>query len=200
MRGLPPHAPGMRIGLYGGSFNPAHAAHLMVSRTALRRLRLDRVWWLISPGNPLKDNGLLPPAADRLATARALIRDPRIVPTTLEADLGTRYTVDTLRALRRRCPGVRFVFLMGGDNLAGFSRWRAWRDIAATVPFAVIDRPGTTHTGVRGKAATFLARRRVNEADAAVLADRPAPAWTLLHGPRSHLSSTLIRGQRGSLE
>jgi nicotinate-nucleotide adenylyltransferase len=190
----------MRIGLYGGSFNPPHAAHVMVSRAALRRLGLDRVWWLVSPGNPLKDNGALPPVARRLAAARALIDDPRIVPTGIEAALGTRYTADTLAQLQRRCRGVRFVWIMGADSLGGFDRWKSWRGIAAAMPLAIIDRPGSTHTALRGRAAEALAQSRIDEDDAALLPVLQPPAWVFLHGPRSPLSSTVIRTRRGSLE
>ena len=120
-------ADGLRIGLLGGSFNPAHAAHRAVSLLALKRLALDRVWWLVSPGNPLKDTSALPPLADRIAAARRVAADPRIDVTGIEAALGTRYTIDTIHRLRTRCPRVRFVWLMGADNLAQFHRWRDWR-------------------------------------------------------------------------
>ena len=127
----PPAAAGQRIGLMGGSFNPPHDGHLAVSRTALRRLKLDRVWWLVSPGNPLKANDALPPLADRLAACRALTRgEPRILVSGLEADLGSAYTVDTVGFLVERFPATRFVWVMGADNLAGFHRWRRWREIA----------------------------------------------------------------------
>jgi nicotinate-nucleotide adenylyltransferase len=192
---LPPHAPGMRIGLYGGSFNPPHAAHLMVSKAALRRLGLDRIWWLVTPGNPLKPRGDLKPLAERVDLARALIDDNRIVATGLEAELGTHFTVDTVGALQRLCPDVRFVWLMGADNLAQFAKWRDWRTIAARLPLAVIDRPGFTHTSLRGKAALALSRHRIDETDARMLADFAPPAWTFLHGPRSTLSSTAIRAK-----
>ena len=143
----------MRIGLYGGSFDPAHEGHLHVSTTALRRLRLDRVWWLVTPGNPLKDNARLPPLEERIARARRLAADPRIDVTGLEAAIGTRYTFDTVDELTRRCPGVHFVWLMGADNLAQFARWQRWRDIARRVPIAVIDRPGATLKATRAPAA-----------------------------------------------
>ena len=190
---LPPHARGMRIGLFGGSFNPPHAGHVHVSRLALLRLKLDRVWWLVSPGNPLKDNGHLRPLAERLALARALIRDPRIVPTGIEADIGTRYTLDTLRALRRRAPHLRFVWIMGADNLMQFDRWKGWQAIAAEVPIAVIDRPGATLGAPAAPAARALAPFRVPERAAASLCLRQPPAWVLLHGPRSTLSSSAMR-------
>lgn len=190
---LPPHAPGMRIGLFGGSFNPPHLGHVHVSRLALLRLKLDQVWWLASPGNPLKENGHLRPLGERLALARALIRDPRIVPTGLEGDLGTRYTIDTLRALRRRAPHLRFVWIMGADNLMQFDRWKGWQEIAAEVPIAVIDRPGATLGAPAAPAARALASFRVPERAAATLCLRRPPAWVLLHGPRSTLSSSAVR-------
>lgn len=199
MRGLPPHAPDMRIGLYGGSFNPPHAAHVMVSETALRRLNLDRVWWLVTPGNPLKENGGLPPASARIAQARALIDDKRIVPTDLEARLGTRFTADTLRLLVNRAPGVRFVWLMGADNLLQFDRWRDWRAIARTMPMAVFDRPGYGERALRSRAALALARYRIDETDGRVLADLQPPAWSFIHGPLSSLSSTALRAKTSRL-
>jgi nicotinate-nucleotide adenylyltransferase len=192
---LPPHAPGMRIGLYGGSFNPPHAAHLMVSKIALRRLGLDRVWWLVTPGNPLKPRDDLKPLNERLKQARALIDDTRVVATGLEADFGTHFTVDVIAALQKRCPGLRFVWLMGADNLLQFGRWRDWRGIAARVPFAVIDRPGFSNTALRGKAALALGRHRIDESDARLLADLDPPAWTFLHGRRSPLSSSALRAK-----
>lgn len=192
---LPPHAPGMRIGLYGGSFNPPHAAHLMVSKTSLRRLDLDRVWWLVTPGNPLKPRKDLKALDERIELARGLIDDNRIIPTGLEADLGTHFTIDTVDRLQSLCPDVRFVWLMGADNLAQFSRWRDWRTIAARIPLAIIDRPGFTHTSLRGKAAQALARHRIDESDAGLLATLESPAWTFLHGPRSALSSSALRAK-----
>ncbi|MHB2169505.1 nicotinate-nucleotide adenylyltransferase [Alsobacter sp. R-9] len=192
---LPPHGRGLRIGLLGGSFNPPHEGHLLLSRTALRRLRLDAVWWLVTPGNPLKDNAGLPSLAARMEAARRLATDRRIVVTGFEAAIGTRYTFDTVRYLTRRCPGVRFVWLMGADNLASFHRWQRWRGIARLVPIAVIDRPGTTLRATRSRAAALLARDRVDETDAALLPLLPPPAWVFLHGPRSTLSSTALRAQ-----
>ncbi|WP_245422083.1 nicotinate-nucleotide adenylyltransferase [Alsobacter soli] len=190
---LPLHAPGMRIGLLGGTFNPPHAGHLLLTLTALRRLGLDRVWWLVTPGNPLKNNAGLPSLPDRLALARSLARHPRIDVTGVEAAIGKRYTVDTLAYLRARCPGVRFVWLMGADNLAGFHHWRHWRRIAELMPLAVIDRPGATLRATRSVAATALGRRRLREVEAPHLADALPPAWAFIHGPRSSLSSTALR-------
>ncbi|KUL93483.1 hypothetical protein DK26_21665 [Bosea sp. WAO] len=190
---LPPYAPGLRIGLFGGSFNPAHDGHRMASLTALRRLQLDRVWWLVSPGNPLKDNRALPPLAERIAFARNLADHGRIHITGVEANLRTRYTADTLRALKRRCPGVRFVWIMGSDNLASFHRWNEWRTIARMMPIAVIDRPGSTHRSVSSPAGNWLARWRLPENQGGALAVRTPPAWIFLHGKRSDLSSTQLR-------
>ncbi|HJE25921.1 MAG TPA: nicotinate-nucleotide adenylyltransferase [Methylorubrum populi] len=192
---LPPTAPGLRIGLYGGSFNPAHAGHLHVSRTALKRLRLDRVWWLVTPGNPLKDTGALAPLGERVAQARTLAFDPRIAVTGFEAAIGSRYTIDTLRWLVRHRPNVRFVWIMGADSLGSFHRWRSYEEIMALVPVAVIDRPGHTLTAPAAKAAQAFAAARVPEAEAASLATRAPPAWTFLHGPRSALSSTALRNR-----
>ena len=137
---IPPHAPGMRIGLFGGTFDPPHQAHLGASLLALKRLKLDRVWWLVTPGNPLKNTKGLAPLSERIAAARALTRHPRIDVTGIEAVINTRYTYDTIRWLKARCPGVRFVWIMGADNLRSFHRWQKWRGIAQLVPFVVIDR------------------------------------------------------------
>jgi nicotinate-nucleotide adenylyltransferase len=137
---LPRNASGLRIGLFGGSFNPPHAGHRLVTLIALKRLKLDRIWWIVTPGNPLKDSAQLAPLAARMQTARALMPEPRVDITDFEAGIGTRYTLDSLRYLKRRCPAVRFVWIMGADNLRQFHRWQGWRDIAALMPIAVIDR------------------------------------------------------------
>ena len=192
---LPRHAPGMRIGLFGGTFNPPHAGHRLASVIALKRLKLDAIWWLVTPGNPLKENSGLPPLNVRMAAARQVADHPRIVVTGLEADIGTRYTFDTIDYLRKRCAGVRFVWIMGADNLADFHRWRGWGRIAALMPIAVIDRPHWTLRASASKAAARLSSDRIKESEAALLADRRAPAWVFLHGPRSFLSSTALRRQ-----
>ncbi|WP_343232433.1 nicotinate-nucleotide adenylyltransferase [Microvirga terricola] len=193
---LPRIAPGMRIGLYGGSFNPAHDGHRHVSRMAVKRLGLDRIWWVVTPGNPLKDAGDLAATETRVAEAKRIASHPRIDVTTFEADIGARYTVDTLTYLKRRYPGVRFVWIMGADNLASFHRWRGWRRIAQLMPIAVIDRPGWTLKAARSRGATTLASGRIPESDALALPDLAAPAWVFLHGPRSPLSSTELRRAR----
>ena len=193
---LPRAAPGMRIGLYGGSFNPPHAGHRHVSLMALKRLGLDRVWWIVTPGNPLKDTGELATTALRVEEAKQVSDDPRIDVTAFEEEIGARYTVDTLTFLKRRCPGVHFVWIMGADNLAGFHRWRGWRRIARMMPIAVIDRPGWTLKATRTRAAEALAASRIGEGEALALPDMNPPAWVFLHGPRSYLSSTQLRRLR----
>jgi nicotinate-nucleotide adenylyltransferase len=196
---LPGPTRGRRIGLLGGSFNPPHAAHALISLIALKRLALDEVWWLVTPGNPLKDNRALPPLDDRLAACRALVRHPRIRVTGVERELGTHYTVDTVAALRRRAPAAKFVWLMGADNLAQFHRWGGWRRIAAMVPLAAIDRPGATLRSLSAPAALALARWRVPEQRAARLAELRPPAWVFIHGKRSPLSSSALRRSGAAL-
>jgi nicotinate-nucleotide adenylyltransferase len=186
----------MRIGLYGGSFNPAHAGHRHVSLMALKRLGLDRVWWIVTPGNPLKDTGELATTAMRVEEARQVCDHPRIDVTAFEEEIGARYTVDTLAYLKRRYPGVRFVWIMGADNLASFHRWRGWRRIARMMPMAVIDRPGWTLKAVHSRSAKALSASRIGENEAQALAGFEPPAWVFLHGPRSHLSSTKLRQMR----
>mgnify|MGYP000025148197 CR=1 FL=1 len=196
---LPPHTRGLSIGLFGGSFNPPHEGHLLVAHTAIRRRKLDRIWWLVTPGNPLKEKQGLPEQAERMAACRALIgRDPRIIVSGIEAAIGTSYTEQTIRFLRRRCPGVDFVWLMGADNLASFHRWKNWRAIAGQVPIAVIDRPGSTLKAVSSRAARTFAAARCREGEAARLAGMHPPAWIFLHGRRSNASSTALRAGKAA--
>lgn len=195
-RVLPPHAPGMRIGLFGGTFDPPHHAHLAASLLALKRLRLDRVWWLVTPGNPLKNTSGLAPIAQRIAAARALTHHPRIDVTGLEAVIKTRYTYDTISWLIARCPGVRFVWIMGADNLRSFHRWQRWRDIARLVPIAVVDRLGPSLYAGASPAGQAFRHARIAEHDVPTLPDRKAPAWAFLHGLKSPLSSTALRALR----
>ena len=193
---LPMAAPNMRIGLLGGSFNPPHAAHRAISLTALKRLGLDQVWWLVTPGNPLKDTSKLESLKSRIEAARDLARHPRIAVTGFEAGSGSAYTIDLLAELKRRFPGVSFVWLMGADNLAEFDRWRAWQEIFAAVPIAVLDRPGFRLKAHAGKAAKRFAAYQVDESDARGLARLEPPAWTILTHTLSHLSSTALRAKK----
>ena len=192
---LPARVDGLRIGLFGGTFNPPHEGHRLASLIALTRLGLDRIWWIVTPGNPLKDNNGLPPLAERMAAARALARHPRLDVTGFEADIGARYTWDTVRWLKRRCPTTKFVWIMGADNLAGFHRWQRWRDIAALVPIAVVDRPASTLKATHARGGQYLAGHRLREDEARLLLDRTPPAFVFLHGPRSDLSSTALRAR-----
>lgn len=193
--GLPLAGPGLRVGLLGGSFDPAHGGHVAITRAAMRRFRLDRVWWLVSPGNPLKAHGPAP-MADRIAHARRLLSDPRVVVTDIEDRLGTRMTADTLAALKRRYPGVRLVWLMGSDNLVQFHRWDRWRQIAATVPIGVLARPGTRMAARHAVAARIMAPARLPQSQAGTLALRQPPAWVLVNLPMSPQSSTMLRAAR----
>jgi nicotinate-nucleotide adenylyltransferase len=195
---IPSHAPGQRIGLFGGTFDPPHEAHLAACLLALKRLSLDRVWWLVTPGNPLKDTSGLAPLDRRVAAARLLARDPRIAVTGLEAEIGVRYTYDTVRYLVAHCPGVHFVWIMGADNLRGFHRWQRWRGIARLVPIAVVDRLGPSLYAAGSVAAQALRRWRIPEHAAASLPTRQPPAWVFIHGLKSSLSSTALRAKRRS--
>ena len=195
---IPLHTDGMRIGLLGGSFNPPHEAHRAISLFAMKRLQLDRIWWLVSPGNPLKEGRSLQALRDRMTAAEKVAHHPRIDVSCLETVIGTRYTMDTIAYLRRRCSGVRFVWIMGADNLAQFSRWESWRNIADTLPIAVVDRPPDSFRALSSIAAQTLMPFRVDEQDAGTLASRRAPAWTFLTGLKSALSSTQMRNPDGS--
>jgi nicotinate-nucleotide adenylyltransferase len=192
---LPPVVRGLRIGLFGGSFNPPHEGHRAASLLALKRLQLDRIWWLVSPGNPLKDHGALAPLALRLEAARQIANHPRIEVTGIEAAVGANYSFETVSYLKMRCPGVHFVWIMGADNFLYFDRWQRWREIAKLVPIAIIDRPGFTQTALHGRAALTLAHFRYDESEAPILASAAPPAFVFLHGPRSPQSSTELRSK-----
>ena len=198
---LPPSAPGMRIGLFGGTFDPPHMAHLGASLLALKRLKLDRVWWLVTPGNPLKNTRGLAPLDKRIAAACTLTNHPRIDVTGLEAIINTRFTYDTILWLLARFPRVRFVWIMGADNLRSFHRWQKWRGISKLVPIVVVDRLGPSLYATASPAGQALGRARIPEHNAATLPDRRAPAWAFLHGLKSPLSSTALRAlrRRGAL-
>jgi nicotinate-nucleotide adenylyltransferase len=191
---VPPAAPNMRIGLLGGSFNPAHEAHRRISVAALKRLGLDQVWWLVSPGNPLKQDQKTPALGKRVAAARAAAAHPKIVVTGFEGAAGSAYTVDTIRLLKRRYPSVDFVWLMGADNLAGFHRWRSFEEIFKLVPIAVFDRPGFRLKALASRAAQRFGFAHVDESDTRGLAGLVPPAWSMLTLPLSSLSSTGLRG------
>jgi len=186
---LPPR----RVGLLGGSFNPAHSGHLHVSREALKRLGLDEVWWLVAPQNPLKSARGMAPFDARLAGAKRLARDPHIRVLDLERRLGTRYTVDTVTALRRLFPKIRFVWLMGADNLGQIRHWQRWTRIFAALPIAVFARPTYCFNGLAGLAAKRYTRQRVGPHAARGLADAEPPAWMFLPVKLDVSSATEIR-------
>ena len=185
----------MRIGLLGGSFNPAHEGHRHISLLALKYLHLDELWWLVSPQNPLKSTNDMAPFAERLASARAMARHPRIRVSDIESRLHTRYTADTLHALRSRFPHTRFVWIMGADNLAQIPRWERWTEIFNTVPIAVFDRATYSFRALAGKAAQRFARQRIESRNAAALADQKAPAWVYFHARRHPASASSIRAR-----
>ena len=185
-----------RIGLLGGSFNPAHQGHRDISLAALKYLGLDEIWWLVSPQNPLKPVAGMAPFAERLASARAMARHPRIRVTDIESRLGTRFTADTLKALLTRFPSCRFVWLMGADNLAQISSWRDWQKIFHLTPIAVFDRPTYTVKALTALAARRFRRSRRREATLKMLAATPAPAWVFVHHRLNPISATAIRAER----
>ena len=192
VQGFPIAQAGMVVGLLGGSFDPAHEGHAHITREAMKRLGLDRVWWLVSPGNPLKARGPAPMTL-RLARAREVMRDPGVVVSDLEARLGTRATIDTIRKLQAIYPGVRFVWIMGADNLVQFHRWSRWRDILATVPVAVMARPGA---GLAARlSVTARAYRAYEVARPEGLGERRTPAWCFVNLPLNSASSSAIRAQ-----
>ena len=191
---------GSSIGLFGGTFDPPHAAHRAACLLAMQRLELDRVWWLVTPGNPLKDTRGLAPLAERIAAARDARRSPahRSSPAS-RREMRTRYTYDTVRTLTARCPGVHFVWIMGADNLRSFHRWQKWRAIADLVPIAVVDRVGPSLYATAGTRRAGAVRASASRSgDAKSLPRRQPPAWVFLHGLKSPLSSTALRALRGA--
>ena len=192
MQGFPKAQAGMVVGLLGGSFDPAHEGHVHITRQAIKRLGLDRVWWLVSPGNPLKLRGPAPMAL-RMERAREVMHDPGVVVTDLEARLGTRATIDTIQRLQAIYPGVRFVWIMGSDNLVQFHRWSRWRDILAAVPVAVMARPGAG-LGAR-LSVTARAYRAYEVKRPERLKERRPPAWCFVNLPLNSASSSKIRAQ-----
>ncbi|MGX0877405.1 nicotinate-nucleotide adenylyltransferase [Roseovarius sp. MBR-154] len=194
---LPLARPGQVIGLLGGSFDPPHAGHLHISREALRRFALDRLWWLVSPGNPLKPHGPAP-LAERMAAARAMVDHPRMAVTDFEAQAGTRYTAQTLIALRHAAPGVRFVWLMGADNLAQFHRWQDWQSIIESVPVGVLARPGQRISARMSPAARIYRHACLPGRASRLLGQATAPAWCFVNVPMMDISSTALRAQGGT--
>lgn len=192
MKGLPPVRAGQSVGLLGGSFDPPHAGHAHITLEALKRFALDRVWWLVSPGNPLKAHGPAP-LEHRIAAARALLDHPRVEVSDFEARVGTRYTAETLMELHLACPGVRFVWLMGADNLVQFHRWERWRWIMDTVPVGVLARPGLRIPARTSVAARVYRRARIPAAQSRRLAQADAPAWCFVNVPMIDVSSSAIR-------
>ena len=198
MQGMPIATQGLRVGLLGGSFDPPHGGHLHISKWAMKEFGLDRVWWLVSPGNPLKAEG--PADLDRrMAACNALNDHPRIIVTDLERRFGTRYTAETLTALQGRYSGVRFVWLMGADNLADFHRWDRWQDIMHMMPIGVMARPDQQIAAGCSPAARMFRRKRLSSRRSNALPFKQAPCWSLLTGPMVDMSSTQIRA-RGEWE
>jgi nicotinate-nucleotide adenylyltransferase len=197
MRNAFPYArAGQTIGLFGGSFDPPHAGHVHITREALKRFGLDRVWWLVSPGNPLKTRGPAPLAA-RMAAARIVMQHPRVDVTDIEAQLGTRATADTLAKLRAIYPGVRFVWLMGADNLAQFHRWKDWHTIVGHVPLGVLARPGQRISARMSPVARIYAKSRISGLASHTLAHAAPPAWCFVNVPMVDISSSAIRENGG---
>lgn len=195
MKSAFPYArPGQIIGLLGGSFDPAHTGHVHITREAFKRFGLDRVWWLVSPGNPLKTKGPAP-IERRLDQARQVMRHPRVSVTDLETHLGTRYTAETVAALQARYVGVRFVWLMGADNLASFHHWDRWREIIESVPLGVLARPGDRIPARTSKAAQLYGNYRLRKRDAFGIGYHAAPAWAFVNIPMVRISSSEIRAQ-----
>ena len=187
---------GQTIGLFGGSFDPAHQGHVHITREALKRFGLDRVWWMVSPGNPLKAHGPAP-LDQRMARARDVMQHPRVLITDIEAQLGTRYTAETLRALKKRWPGRRFVWLMGADNLAQFHLWKDWRWIMEHVPVGVLARPGDRLSARTSPAAKLYAPYRIPGRASHLLGRATAPAWCFTNVPMIAQSSSAIRARGG---
>lgn len=189
----PPSYPGNSIGLFGGSFNPPHHGHRDVAATALKRLKLDRVWWLVTPGNPLKENNTIAPVSERIAWCRDLIDDNRQIVTGFEDGLPDAFTANTIAHLTEQRRGTRFVWIMGADGLAQFHRWHDWQAIVETLPIAVVDRPGWRLKAMSSKSAQLFSARRVPETHAALLKSLTPPAWTYLTAPQNSVSSTELR-------
>ncbi len=194
MQGFPIAKPGQVVGLLGGSFDPPHEGHVHISKTALRRFNLDRIWWLVSPGNPLKSQGPAP-LADRIEASQSVMQHPRVQITDVESTLGTRFTAQTLEHLIASYPGVRFVWLMGADNLDQFDKWQDWRWIMETVPIGVMARPGDRITARTSKAARIYRNAKLSGRASSRLGQGEAPRWCFINMPMSDASSTAIRNR-----
>ena len=189
---LPFSRPGQVVGLLGGSFDPPHAGHVHISREALRRFGLDQVWWLVTPGNPLKEKGPAP-LSDRIAACQALLTPPRMAVSDFEAQAGTRYTAESLTAIQSARPEIRYVWLMGADNLAQFDHWRGWETILQRVPVGVLARPGQRISARMSKAARIYAPFRIKGRESLRLGRSDAPAWCFVNVPMRYISSTELR-------
>ncbi len=187
---------GKKIGLLGGSFNPAHAAHLEISLVALEKLKLDGVWWLVSPQNPLKSPEGMASFEERMTSARAMSPEPRIYVTDLEEKMNVRYTVDSVTRITSLLPDTQFVWLMGADNLAEFSQWKDWKKITQTIVFAIFDRPGYSTAAETSEAAAYFQDKEIPSAEAADLCSLKPPAWTFIRDTKNPLSSTDIRRKK----
>jgi len=190
---LPPSAPNMKIGLFGGSFNPAHSGHQLVSHQAIKRLGLDALWWLVSPGNPLKDNSNLPPLEQRVLDATKLICRPQVFATGFEGKRSFSYTYETLQFLTSTLRSRKFIWIMGADSFASFHHWERWKDIANLLPLAIYNRPEANFSALSSPAAIYLQKYRIGERNAIALPEFKTPAWIYLNGLKSELSSTKIR-------
>ncbi|MEQ9519577.1 MAG: nicotinate-nucleotide adenylyltransferase [Parvibaculum sp.] len=186
-------SPGLKVGLLGGSFNPAHEGHRLLSLIALRQLQLDQIWWLVSPQNPLKSANDMAPVGARLNQAAKIACDPRIFISDMETRLGTRFTIDTVKALQNRFRETKFVWLMGADNMIQLPRWAKWQELVETIPIAVYPRPGYTLKARLSPAASAYRFACLDAGDAPLLAQRQAPALCFLEGPQSPQSATKIR-------
>lgn len=189
-----PHAEkGNVVGLFGGSFNPPHDGHALVGLTAIRRLHLNQLWWMVTPGNPLKDKTILSPLHERMAKSAEIIPHPKARITGFENTLNSANSVDTVSYILKHNPGVHFIWIMGADSLSSFHLWHQWQDIVQLIPIAIIDRPSARMAALSSPMAQTYRRYQLDERDAGKLSFSKAPAWVYLHGPRSSASSTNLR-------
>ncbi|HQT38953.1 MAG TPA: nicotinate-nucleotide adenylyltransferase [Acidocella sp.] len=195
MKFTPGHRAALRIGVLGGSFNPAHAGHLHVARQAMVHCKLDQLWLMVSPGNPLKPAQGMAPFAERLASAQKIADGRRIIATAIEQKLGTIYTADTMAALKKRFPRTKFIWLMGADNLAQLPEWGRWQQIVHAMPMLILPRPGQTRPALAGQAVKRLAHHRLPARSGLCLAATKAPAWILLPVKENSTSATALRAR-----